>query len=443
MLELSPPFLSAYDPALSAEGGIDPLGLAAVYERLANRVLPHVAVRMRRPRFVTAVAAGAMVCDRLIGEMAADGRTPGWMVFEWYVVEGLVRCLGEQMAGTGSGLPGISKVGEAVSRDGFVNHQNYLRTASVFGFTGVYRRLAEGMLVIRDDGFLDEAGYELLRTWEEEQGIPGFVGGHGPGQQLRERLLAAVEEGLRRGHTARSGNWQGFSDVARLFAPDRAGSRERRLLWQRFRSPYIRSGDPEATSASEAFFDALERRGRPVSREEEASVFRTIRPQVGDPLARRLQTIDAYEALARPITDAFDLIRWLSSQRSGMGVTAADFGRHALARRLIPRVASGVRSVEQAFSDAGLLNDVSTLLTRYGDVTRPEDLYDTVLDHHEEVQHNKPPEGKRPWFERLDGAVIRPRYAVDEEPSGSSRYVHEYRSPSASAFLADVGRIRP
>ena len=172
-------------------------------------------------------------------------------------------------------------------------------------------------------------------------------------------------------------------------------------------------------------------------------MFRTIRPQVSGPLADRLQTIDAYEALARPITDAFNLIRWISSQQSGMGVKAVDFARHPLARRFIPRVASGARRVEQAFSEAGLLNDVSTLLTRYSSVRSPEDLYDTVLNHHEEVQHSKPPEGKRPWFERLDGAVIRPRYAVDEGPSGSTRYVHEYRSPSASAFLTDVGRIRP
>ena len=56
---LRAPFSSEFDPSEEAEGSIDPLGLNPGYERLANRLLPAVTVRMGNPRFVTAIAIGA------------------------------------------------------------------------------------------------------------------------------------------------------------------------------------------------------------------------------------------------------------------------------------------------------------------------------------------------------------------------------------------------
>lgn len=85
------PYLSEFDPEVSSEGGIDPLSLQATYERLAERVFPSMTVRMKRIRFVTAIAVGAEVCRGLRDEVAADGKTPPWLIFEWYVVEGLLR----------------------------------------------------------------------------------------------------------------------------------------------------------------------------------------------------------------------------------------------------------------------------------------------------------------------------------------------------------------
>ena len=89
---LSPPVLSEFDPVLEAEGSVDPLSLARTYEHLADKVLPALTVRMSRIRFVTAIAAGARVCaDWGQDDLAKDGVTPPWLVFEWFVVEGLVR----------------------------------------------------------------------------------------------------------------------------------------------------------------------------------------------------------------------------------------------------------------------------------------------------------------------------------------------------------------
>ena len=47
---LRTPFSSEFDPSEEAEGSTDPLGLLPGYERLADRLLPAVTVRMGHPR---------------------------------------------------------------------------------------------------------------------------------------------------------------------------------------------------------------------------------------------------------------------------------------------------------------------------------------------------------------------------------------------------------
>ena len=89
---LKAPFSSEFDPSEEAEGSIDPLGLAPAYERLADRLLPAVTVRMGRPRFVTAMALGACVCASWDTEtVSTDSMSPPWQVYEWFVVEAFVR----------------------------------------------------------------------------------------------------------------------------------------------------------------------------------------------------------------------------------------------------------------------------------------------------------------------------------------------------------------
>lgn len=71
---LKPPVLSRLDLDTDAEGSVDPLSLQAVYERLADRILPAVTVRMSRIRFVTAMCVAARVCRDFDAELVArDG----------------------------------------------------------------------------------------------------------------------------------------------------------------------------------------------------------------------------------------------------------------------------------------------------------------------------------------------------------------------------------
>ena len=217
---LRAPFSSEFDPSEEGEGSIDPLGLQPGYERLANRLLPAVTVRMGHPRFVTAMAVGARVCDCDEWDtdaVAADEKTPPWLVWEWFVVEVFVR--GEDSLSGISGVPGIQKVRRALRNQRPVSASAYLKTPTAFGFTGVFRRLARGIGIVTDDGSLDDGGYDLVTAWAKDQGLDGFIDAYGgDGHAFRERLRRAVAEGMEKGHTTpQSGEF--WRDLGRRLDP--------------------------------------------------------------------------------------------------------------------------------------------------------------------------------------------------------------------------------
>src|SRR5882757_2847050 len=85
------PRLSAYDPGAAGEGGLDPLGLGAVADRIADVLVPGIRARMSLPRFVTVSAVGAIAYQTLHELTADQGKTTVDIAFEWLVVEAIVR----------------------------------------------------------------------------------------------------------------------------------------------------------------------------------------------------------------------------------------------------------------------------------------------------------------------------------------------------------------
>ena len=59
------PALSTYDPRLTAEGSLDPLGFVSTSDRLADAIWPDVTIRMRRARFLTGIAVMSVVIARV------------------------------------------------------------------------------------------------------------------------------------------------------------------------------------------------------------------------------------------------------------------------------------------------------------------------------------------------------------------------------------------
>ena len=226
------PLLSEYDPAERSEGSIDPLGTYAITDALAVRLVPGVRERQSVPRFLTSMAVSRAVCEGFGTEVAAaDDVSEPWQVFEWYVVEGLVRTLSEESELRG--VPGRETARSALDDGVSLSADRYLKTPSVFGFHGIYRILARD-LGVEQAGFLREFGYRLLTTWVEEQGLPGFYGaGAGTGERDFESLWDAVADGLRKGAVARSGCWRGWELIAKYLAPHDIGPREAEELLRR------------------------------------------------------------------------------------------------------------------------------------------------------------------------------------------------------------------
>ena len=299
------------DPPVAGEGALDPLGLATTGERLADWILPGMTARMSRPRFLTAIAVSAEVCKGLQEVIAADDKTPTYLVFEWLVVEAFAHSKvdREEVART----PGIGKARACVNASIPMSAGGYLKAPTVFGFHGVYRRLAQHVGIVDGHDLLGENGHLLLKTWEREQGLDGFLESAQEGlaaANRRQWLRSAVVDGLNKGYTARGGAWQGWEFLTQHLSPAKVGKGEgqflRRLLL-----------DVKGDTRGEVFRLVENPENFAFAGAEEtheAALVRRLLPQASANLAPRFRAVIAYEEFCRLLEAGFDWLRWLSSR---------------------------------------------------------------------------------------------------------------------------------
>jgi hypothetical protein len=436
---LASPLLSAFDPVVESEGSVDPLSLAPVYDRLADRILPALTVRMRRIRFVTAMCVAARVCsDYEIDDVATDDVTPPWLVFEWFVVEALVRHKDE--LDDADGVPGGLKVASARRRGHAVSHASYLKTPKVFGFSGIFRRFATQAGVLTDDLTLDDGGHAILAAWEADLGLDGFREGAAStvGGQLRDSLRKAVRAGMQAAATVPrpSDFWRG---LARVMEPGAIKARERKALITQL----VTTARPPQPGHASELVRAIIKRGSTIDPADEASVLRSVTRSASAELASCLRAIDAYEALCRPLLDTFDLLRALSTKIGGGPIDPSALAKHRLAAKLVARLGDGVRRIQDDANLGTWASSTLTLASTFAGVKSVPDLYQAVIAHHERAQNDKPPDGKRSWFERGRGdqVSIRQAYRIDAAPTLDDRYVHQYRTPTLSRFLRELKEV--
>jgi hypothetical protein len=133
------PFLTSYDPIGASEGTIDPLGLYQIADQLAVQLVPAIRERMQRIRFLTAMAVGALVTEGLEDDQRERDTSP-YLVWEWLVVEALMRQTKDDPSIWG--VPGTLVARPALDQHGYLDARSYLKTPRIFGFHGVYKRLA-------------------------------------------------------------------------------------------------------------------------------------------------------------------------------------------------------------------------------------------------------------------------------------------------------------
>jgi hypothetical protein len=432
------PLLTELDPRVSTEGSIDPLGTYAVADALAVRMIPGVRERQRHPRFLTAIAVSHVLCDDHDADVVArDGISEPWQVFEWYMVEGLVRTESEKSQLRG--LPGHDKASSALKDNEPLSATRYLKTPTVFGFHGIYRALARDVELERA-GRLSETGYKLATTWEAEQGLTGFLGSStGNGSDLKRSLKEAIQEGIKRGATARSATWQGWAFFRNHLGIYSVGRGEATILCEALLNPSSgHRGELLSFLVSppgNSLWSELSKDGAGSERAFHAA----LHERATQPLQELLEAIRSYERFSRLLEDAFNecLSEMSRPQRRVRLSELAGLSRVKHAAEVLSELYPEVRDRLLPFGQA------IRFMQGFGDLAEqlsPDDWVERLLGHHSKIQLAKPPAGKAPWIDRFDDGsfMIRSGYVREAFGGRSEEYVHSYRTASLWSFARDL-----
>lgn len=435
------PYRTLADPEVQGEGSIDPLGLATLADHLADWMLPGMTARMWRPRFLTAIAVTSLVVEPLAEELAKDGVTPPWLIFEWHYVEA-VAALADREGNALRRIPGIDKARQALRDRVPLNATRYLKTAKVFGYHGVYKRLATHIDIVDDSLTLGENGYRLLRTWENEQGLPGFSDRErteGEAAKLRHTLREAVRQALATGQTERRPPWPGATFLTSHLLPHKFGRQEARVLWKLLLDAAQPHGELFGLCREPAVREQLVREG------SERNALAALRSRVSAELRLRFDAIEGYERFCRPLQEAWDHLRHLSTVRRPSLLRSEDVATHnrlGLFASLLSDTIQRTREVLSQHPSAAI--DFDHVARPFEEVRTAGDLFQVLWDHHRMIQKGKPPEGKRPWFEEAKdgGLIIRPLYRVEEAPAPREEFVHPYRLFAVASFIDDLPEVQ-
>lgn len=425
------PLLSEIDPVTTSEGTLNPLGLYSIADSLAVKLAPGIRERQSHPRFLTAMAVGSVICSNFDEDLIAeDGISEPWQVFEWYVVEGLVRTIKDR--NLISGLPGIDKARKVLQEDVHLSASRYLKTPNVFGFHGVYRVLARNLDIIDQYEQLGEKGIKLVKTWEKEQNLEGFLEGK---HHYYKRLVDAMKKGLSSASVDRSSTWYGWTFFGNHLIHTNCGSKEAKIISDAlidsdFRGQLIKfliSDEGQQTlqnSGSEKIFHE--------------SLYNVANPD----LQNLIDAISAYETFSRLLQDAFDDCLFLMTMKKGK-ITPIELSKSPYvqkASKKIPNIFNRTSDLLEPFEESLRFEET---FSSFAEKTEPLHWVNSMLEHHTNIQKNKPPNGKSPWFERFDDGsfIIKPNYRRDMNGGQSDGYVHFYRTFTLSSFVKDLKMV--
>ena len=422
------PTLSKYDPGESGEGSLDPLGLGAVADRIADRLVPGVRARMSQPRFVTLSAVGAHACQALAGITASDGKTTFDLAFEWLVVESLVQHPAPNRL---AGVPGSQKAQRARAAGERLSAANYLAGPRVFGFTGVYRPFSVDSKVLDREGLPGENADRLLNAWEHDQELDGFhLGGSGsPGARLRSEIEKAVRDSLANGQCTARLNGALIASIASHVAPLEAGRRERSELRRLVTSEL----HPVRHELSQIMTAHLSQPDPWPTQRELATAL--LDKSTGAVTRAALQSAIAYEACTTALDYAFRRLLQHGASLHG-GTFSVDQGAETsgiadLAQRVGELVRRAVDSTSEL--DEGLAVDAGLVLGDFDRAFTGPQLVEVLIARHERVQAAK---GKRMWIDPVKRDwFVRTPYRRDWGHLDDDVWTHPMRIETLLGFL--------
>lgn len=425
------PFLTSYDPPGTSEGTLDPLGLYQIADQLAVQLVPGVRERMQRIRFLTAMAVGAVVTEDIDDDPQHRDASP-YLVWEWLVVEALIRQMAEDPQIWG--VPGTLVAKRAIPQHGYLDARSYLKTPRIFGFHGVYKRLAIHLGIVDVHLRPGPNTHALVDAWAR-----GFPAGATDAKWLIARWTQAVARSIAERPPRTKPGWgtEGWEELARAFAPVASRAREKRYLHDALHARAdrplgalpdiweLQSRFDDEEFSEEGLHEALEKR-RPDYR----------------PL---LLAIRSYEAFARRLQDAFDILKAEAARTDGQGFVVPEIARDEEFRRTVSDLHDRCAEARQALGELGIgtLAVHGLFSERFDLFLEPMSAGDCAIalcDHHAKVQRAKSSDGKRPWFDPLGKNRIYVRHNFREERRATlpGRYVHEYRGTPIRRFRADL-----
>lgn len=422
------PFQTAFDPPQLAEGSLDPLGLYSVADALGVRLAPGVRERQRTPRFLTLALVGHWICQGMDEDQNPDV-PPAWLVFEWLVVASLV----QQLEGSDDikGIPGREKVKEALRRDSRVCTTNYLKTPSVFGFHGVYRVLGVKAGLFDDSGRILSAGRDVLQAWRRDQHLEGDETGY------VAKVRGLVEQGQRRKAVGAPPKavkeW-----IATHLNPYRPGRREKGALWNVLvETDQLRGQYATMLVSDQGQHEWLAAGG------SEARYHASLSDRAYSEMRNLLNGIQRFESLARTLVDAFDEARARMTSEAG-AVDSAWLARGECMRALAKDGGALFKDAFRALEDEqGARDRLERQFGWLAELTSASECAAMLVRHHERIQRNKPPGGKRPWIDLMGNGrmAVRPQFQVEDFASRTDQYVHTYRTVPIWQFATDLGRV--
>jgi len=332
------------------------------------------------------------------------------------------------------GVAGSQVVRRALDQHGYVDARSYLKTPRIFGFHGVYKRLAIHLgLVDIHLGPGPNAG-ALVDAWAR-----GLGGSLSTARPRLSRWSAAVRRSLGEKPPRTKTGWSNaeWEELAASFDPTAAKVREKRFLRDLLHAKDDRSlGAFAKIWELQADFD---------DDDFEEEVLHTKLEKCAPAFGPLVRAIRAYEAFARSLQDAFDVLKAEAASRDAQGFAIPDIAAAKDFSRSVEGLDEKFEVARRALGEVNLTNlSLPNLFEdRFKAFEAPMDARACALalcDHHEAVQKAKSADGKRPWFDRIgaDRIYIRHAYREPRRDITPSRHVHDYRGWPIRRFCGDL-----
>jgi hypothetical protein len=427
------PQLSAYDPTVTGGGSLDPLGLYLIADRLASKLAPGVRERMSNPRYLTAMALGAHVCNPFYSEYSQDGISPAYQVYEWHIVEGYVSGFWRTDPDQIQGLPGIQKATESFRNRLPLRPNRYLKAPSAFGFHGVYRTLSTDLKVLSEDYILQESGHELLLAWQKEQKLNGVYTGTGPWTNKASLFRNGIRESMQNNQVSRAWDWGIHESFAAHLRPGMVGEQEAKIILDAL----LADAHPHRKQMLEFLIsEDGQESWRPFKSEK--GFMKTLKEIADKDFIELIQVIENYERFSRCFQDAFDCC--LHKMSSSVKTSHKELAEMEGVKRACAEMPVLFSEIETGLEKEGMNHEFMKVFGAFQQKMSPNDWVMTMWEHHSKVQGAKGKIGKRNWFERLEDGrfMIYPDNFIHKPIELSNEFIHGYRAQPLWSFLVNL-----